>query len=139
MDILDFFERSYLNAKNKRELDYWQPLANISGELTTLLYQSKITMAKLSTEINTPLEDLQGMQSLEYITQYDLLEKICFFFKQRPAVSMFGDYTATLSVPQHKAFEELAKSKNRDKKTLLEEILEAAVSEEIKKSKIAGG
>lgn len=130
--ISKLFEEDYLSADNKRELDYWAPLANIACEFIELLQSNKTSIEEVSKELNVPVESLQRFDSLEEIPEYDLVEKLCNYFNQRLSVSLYGAYTATLSSVYHEKFDALAKSKNRDTKTLLEEILETAVLEELK-------
>ena len=130
--ISDFFEEEYLNAENKRELDYWAPLCAISSGFTELMANHGVTIEKVSKDLDIPLKTLQSIHNLDTIPQYDLVEKLCHYFNQKPSVSLYGAYTATLSSVYHKQFEALAKSKKRDVKTLLEDILEKAVVEELK-------
>lgn len=132
-DIHKLFEESYIEAENKRELDYWEPLARMSSELIELLQENKDSLKTVAKKMNVPEKTLQEIQNLQHIPDYDFVEKLCHYFGQRPSVSLYGAYTATLSSAYHVDFEDLAKRKNRDPKTYLEEIIDAAVLEEIKK------
>ena len=121
VDIIDFFEKTYLEADNKKELDYWNPLAAFTSELIEQLIDKKIEKKVIAKDLKISMREITKWQSLEVIPQYDQMAKVAAYFDHRLHLSLYGGYTVTLPTKHHDDITQIAQKLNRDSKCLLEE------------------
>ena len=131
-DIFKLFEKDYLEAETKDELNFWEPLATISSQFIELQQKYGITKEELSEEIPLGIKSLRNIEQLEEIPEYKVLAEIAKYFKQRLFLSMYGDFTCTLAETLREKFLAYAAYKERDPQVLLSELLNKAVEEELK-------
>ena len=128
MELDKFFEKEYLEATNKEELDYWGALATIISQFWELLRNNSESLTEFSKRSGISEEFLIPFESIEKIPTYDEMSELCQNFGHKLFISLYGDFSTCLDIRLHHRFKQHAKEQGRDPQTLLTEILNAAAS-----------
>lgn len=101
-DIADQFDKEYLNAENRKELDYWAPLSQMVAECQEARDRWSITQNELANRMGTKQSVISRFENMDgRLPNYDFIARMSQALGYAPAMSLYGDYTVTVPARLH--------------------------------------
>ena len=123
----DILDSQYLEADNKKEIDYWSPLSKIIVESIELRGCKHLSQAELAKKMKTSQSVISRFENLGRIPSYDFIAKLSIALGHVPGITLYGDYMATVPIEKHDLIVKIAKENSISTQKLVQIILEQAI------------
>lgn len=93
---LDLLDQQYLEADNKVDIDYWEPLAQIIMESIAIRGAKGMTQADLAQKMETSQSVISRFENMGRLPSYQFFAKLALALGHAPGMTLYGDYMAVV-------------------------------------------
>lgn len=126
--VSSLMDQIYIEAENKKDLDYWNGFSQIIIESQKLRYDNSISQKDLAKRMGTKQSVISRFENMGRLPSYDFFSRLSLAFDHSPGMTLFGDYMGVVPTGMQHIVKEHAIEKNISTGTLVQELLENALT-----------
>jgi transcriptional regulator with XRE-family HTH domain len=123
----EMLDAVYLEAENKAEIDYWDPLSRIIMESMETRHKYNLSQQDLAKIMKTRQSVISRFENLGRVPSYDFIARMSIALGHKPGLTLYGDYMATVPVEKHELVMKKATEKGMSTQEYVLTILKEAM------------
>jgi transcriptional regulator with XRE-family HTH domain len=114
--------------KVKDKVEYWQPYSDIILESSLARSMNNLSQGDVAKIMGTTQSAISRFENMgDRLPSYDFIANLSFALNHKPAITLFGDYMARVSIEKHKIIDEIANFEKITNKELVQKLLNTAI------------
>jgi transcriptional regulator with XRE-family HTH domain len=126
----ELFDKVYLEAANKAEIDYWDPLSKIIMESMEARHKQNLSQQDLAIKMKTRQSVISRFENLGRVPNYDFIARMSIALGHIPGLTLYGEYMATVPVEKQELVKLKATEKGMPTQKYVLSVLEEALQRE---------
>lgn len=123
-DTLEDLENQYLEAENRSEIDFWQPLAQIIMECLEARDENKFTQEDLAKRMQTKQSVISRFENMGRIPSYNFIARLSQELGHAPGITLFGDYMAVVPIEKQAKVKRMAQKRKLSTQAFVQSLLD---------------
>lgn len=126
--LSEYLDSQYLEAPNKKDIDYHAPYARLIAECVELRHDEDLTQAELAHRMATKQSVISRFENLDgRLPSYDFIARLAIALGHSPGMTLYGDFMAKVPLEKQAFVRELAAREGIPTQRLVEIMLEKAI------------
>lgn len=125
--ISELLDQQYLEANNRPEIDYWDPLARIIMEVIESRHIQGVSQADLASLMKTKQSVISRFENMGRKPNYDFIARLSIALGHAPGMTLYGEYMAVVSQDKHESVKRMAADEGVPTQKFVEQLLEHAI------------
>lgn len=126
--VSEFLDRQYLEADNRAELDYWEPLARVIMEVIESRHAQGLSQAELASIMKTKQSVISRFESMGRKPNYDFLARLSIALGHAPGMTLYGEFLAVVRQEQQEVVRRMAARQGVSSQSLVDALLAEAIA-----------
>jgi transcriptional regulator with XRE-family HTH domain len=134
--VLNMLEEQYLEADNKKEIDFWAPLSRIIIESVELRDSKEMSQTDLANIMKTRQSVISRFENMGRLPNYDFIARLSLALGHSPGITLYGDYMAIVPLEKQHIIKQLANNENITTSKFVQDILNQSIDSIVNKTNI---
>ncbi len=123
----ELFDQQYLEADDREEIDFWEPLAKIIMESIELRDAKNMTQADLAKKMRTRQSVISRFENMGRLPSYKFFTKLSMALGHTPGMTLYGDYMAVVPLEKQAWVKERADKERMPTKRFVQNLLDGSL------------